>query len=430
MNPVILLWLTVNLPFHTSMLSLNIQNFTLDADYEEIYEAISKRMLQSLQENYNAGKLDFVDLYKTCSTDDIETFVSQRQWKYDSIVILWIGWSALWAKAILQAIKWKYYNELYHPKIFICDNVDPCEVTDIMDCIDLDRTLFFVISKSGSTIETRASYQFFRKLYLQKGSSLSQHFCFITDKNSSLHDEGIQENIPCFFIPKNIGGRFSVLSNVWLLPLAFCGIDIKKLLKWLEKYKQDFFSSDLEKNLALKLALIQYFSYKNGKEITVFFPYIANFKSFGEWYKQLFWESLWKEGIGANLFTSVWATDQHSDLQLFIEWPQDKLLFFLETETFNNDNPIFDSSDLSFWDLMRLEKYGTELSLTNSGVLNITLKIDAVNEESLGTLIAIFEYQVAFLWWLFKINIYNQPWVEEWKEIVRQKLKEKFGNIL
>lgn len=411
------------------MLQLDTKNFVLSENYDEIYREISKRMLKNLQKNYESGKLDFSDLYKNNDKEKIDVFVNERKGKYDFIVILWIWWSALGTKAVLEAVKGKYYNDIFSPKLFVCDNVDPYEIYDIAKIIDSKRTLFFVISKSGSTLETVASYSFFSQELKKNNLNLEEHFCFITGENSQLHNRWKKHNIPCFFIPENVWGRFSVLTNVWLLPLAFCWIDIWKLLEWLANYRNIFFDTDVEKNLALKLALTQYFAYKNGKKITVFFPYSVKLKNFWEWYKQLFWESLGKDGMAANLFTSVWVTDQHSDLQLFVEWADDKCIFFLEVENFSKDFSFSQKSDIQFSDLMKLEKYGTELSVTEKEVPNITVSIEKLDEVNVGELIALFEFQIAFLWGLFKMNIYNQPWVEAGKKITKEKIQEKFWEI-
>lgn len=394
----------------------------------------SKVALEKFSKKIENKEFWFVDLDENNYVKKIKKFVEKTKDDFENVIILWIWWSALWARAILTALKWKYYNELSrkkrwnNPKLYILDNVDPEEIKNLLDVISLKKSLFIVISKSGSTIETLSQYNFFKERVFKKDLDLQKHFAFVAWENSEFALEKEKEWFKVFTLPENVWWRFSVLSNVWLLPLAFAWVDIEKLLKWQTNYKKIFFENNLITNLALNSALLQYNAYKNlWKNITVFFPYSSNLKEFWAWYKQLFNESLGKLGIWATLTTSVWTTDQHSDLQLYVEWPKDKFLIFLELEKFSKDYKIEKSKKMKFSDLMKIEKYGTERCLTEREIPNYTIKIDKIDEETIWELIFFFEMQIAFLWELFEINAFDQPWVEFGKKIAKTRIKELFG---
>lgn len=141
----------------------------------------------------------------------------------------------------------------------------------------------------------------------------------------------------------------------------------------------------------------------------------------------MIWESLGKWWIGVTLFDAVWVTDQHSQLQLFYDWPNDKLVIFLELEDFWVDYSIWENKDFTFWKLMNLSKYWTQESLSSYNKINYTIKLSKLNEETLWELIIFFETQTAILWELYGFNAFDQPWVEIGKNITRKKIKEVFG---
>ncbi len=249
-------------------------------------------------------------------------------------------------------------------------------------------------------------------------------------ESSSFKSESLKKWLKVFDIPENVWGRFSVFTPVWLLPLAFIWLDIEKFLKWINNLKPSFFKTSLDENIALLTAMIQYHTYLSlWKNITVFFPYISNFLFFWQWLKQLIWESLGKEWLWLTMVDAIWVTDQHSQLQLYYDWPNDKMLLFLELDDFWEELNIVKSEKISFNDLMVNEKYWTETSITEYGKINYTIKIDKLNEETLWELIFFFEFQTAILWELYEINAFNQPWVEIWKNITNQKLQEIYWNL-
>ncbi len=402
---------------------------------EEKYSSQYQQALKNIKSQRSEKKIWFFDVDETIDIERIRKIMKERmgypESNFQNLVVLWLWGSALWTLAIHQALKWKNWNLLSSKqrkgflKLFVIDNVDPRKLQDTLDVIDLEKTLFVVISKSGNTIETKSLFKFFknelRKLELEE----KNHFIIIAGENSDFERKYEKKWYSVFPLQGNIGGRFSVLTNVWLLPLAFCGVDIKKIIKGIKENRDAFLENNIEKNVALHTALIHHYSYREAsKNIQVFFPYIDSFTYFGEWYKQLVWESLGKWGAGVTTTTAVWVTDQHSQLQLYFDGPNDKLLIFLELEDFWVDYKIW---KYSFGDLMKYSKYGTQQSISKYNKLNYTLKIKKLNEKTIWALILMMETQTAIIGEMSGVNTYDQPWVEIGKRITKMKLKEVFG---
>ncbi len=415
------------------MINLDLTHLLIPNSFLELkYKYIADKTLESINNKYKAWELAFLDVDIDNEVDRINDYVEKNKGKYRYVVVLWIWWSALWTRAILTALRWKYYNNTQKQTsdLYIIDNVDPIEIKNILDVIKLEETLFITISKSGSTLETVTQFNFFKDLYTKKWLDYRNNFVVVAGEDSTFKWKSISEWLEVFNIPKAIWWRFSALTSVWLLPLAFAWIDIEKLLKWVSNIKKDLLKNEFGENKALLTSLIQYHCYiELWKNITVFFPYVSNLKVFWEWYKQMIWESLGKGGIWVTLSDSVWVTDQHSQLQLYYDWPNDKLVMFLELENFDTDYSVWKNKDFTFGKLMNFSKYGTQESLSSYNKINYTLKLSELTEETLWELIIFFEVQTAILWELYWFNAFDQPWVEIWKKITRKKIKDNFWEI-
>ncbi len=419
------------------MIKINIDKLLFTKKFLELkYKIKSKKVIKLVNEKYKTWKLDFLDVDKNNNIDKIEKFVKEKKKLFDSIVVLWIWWSTLWTRAIIQAIKWKYYNELSkekrqgNPRLYIIDNIDPTEIQDIINIIDLEKTLFIVISKSGWTIETLSQFTFFKKLLKSKNIDIKNHFTVITWEDSNFKKNSLKYWYEVFDIPKWIWGRFSAFTDVWLLPLAFAWINIREIIKWVTESKSKFLSENIFENNALLTSIIQYHTYYElSKNITVFFPYAWNLFFIGEWYKQMIWESLWKWWVWVTTTTAIWVTDQHSQLQLYYDWPNDKLIIFLEVEDFWIDYNICCNENFTFSHLLKTEKYATEESISSYNKLNYTIKIKNLKEKAIWELILMFEMQTAILWEFYGFNAFDQPWVEVWKKITREKLIQSIWRI-
>jgi glucose-6-phosphate isomerase len=345
---------------------------------------------------------------------EINSFAKKIEGKFSHIVVLGIGGSALGTICLQQSLKHLFENELKNsktPKLYVIDNIDPVLIGDLEDIIDYKKTLFIVITKSGETIETLSQYSYFRKNCEKKKLDIKKHFVFVTDsKNGELRKIADKEKITSFNIPKNVGGRFSVLTAVGLLPARLIGIKIEKLLAGAKK---------VNKNQAFTLAAIQFLL---KKPMTVLMPYSQKLIKFTDWHRQLLAESIGKKFnnngkivyAGITPINALGATDQHSQLQLYNEGPNDKLIIFIEIE--KHEKNIFGK-------LLKIEKEATELSLTKNNRPNITITIDSFTEETLGELLMLFMWETAFLGEFFEINAFDQPGVELSKQLINSPAK-------
>lgn len=433
------------------MIKIDIEKLLFSKNFLELkYRTKSKEAIEKINKKYNSWKLDFLKVDENKDIEKIINFAEKTKSDFENIVVLWVGWSALWTRALMQALKWKYYNELSrkkrwnNPKLYILDNIDPKEIDDLVQILDLKETLFIVISKSGWTIETMSQFSFFKDLIkkeynnsfpLTKGKdawkadrdNLKNHFVIVAWENSIFKENSLEKWYTVFDIPEWVGGRFSAFTNVWLLPLAFIWIDIKKILLWVNKIKQNLLSDNIFENPALLTAIIQYHTYfELNKNITVFFPYVWNLFFLWEWYKQMMWESLWKWWIWVTTTSAIWTTDQHSQLQLYYDWPNDKLLTFLEVEDLWIDLEIWKNVPFTFKQLLDTEKYWTQMSISSYNKINYTIKIDKLNEETIWKLIIMLEVQTAILWEFYGFNAFDQPWVEISKKITKDELVNKY----
>lgn len=365
----------------------------------------------------NQGFSEILDDEETLQ--EIENYATLQKNNFDHFVILGIGGSALGPLCLAQT-----FGHLFKPsKLQVLDNIDPTMIAEITDTITLEKTLFIVITKSGETPETLSQYHYFRKLTNEKNLDATKHFLFITDpEKGQLREIARKENINTFEIPPNVGGRFSVLTPVGLLPAALLGINIRALIKGAKTQRNKFFSEDPAENLSFKLATIQYLLYKKGHTINVLMPYIQKLFRFADWYRQLLAESTGKEGKGFTPINALGATDQHSQTQLYNEGPNDKLIIFLELEKFPNDIPI--DEKITFGKLLNIELEGTRRAYTKNNRPNITITLNSLSEETLGELFLLMQGSIAFLGEFLEINAFDQPGVELSKKYTKELLDQ------
>ena len=389
------------------------------------------------------GKMDWRDLpynqEEVCN--EIIAYVEEVKDKFDAFVVLGIGGSALGPISVQQAINHPYYNEISrekrggYPKFYVADNVDPEKLVYLFETIDITKTMFNVISKSGSTSETMSQFMIIKELLEQKlGDKASEHIVCTTDKeNGNLIKIAKEENYKTFIIPAGVGGRFSELTPVGLLPAAFCGIDIKEMLKGAALMDEMCKNDDVYKNPAYMYAILNYLTMKNGQNICVMMPYADSLKFISDWFAQLWAESLGKKydnegkvvNVGSTPVKALGATDQHSQVQLYAEGPFDKIITFIGVDKFKKSITIpkiyEDMPSLAFLggvtqdDLIKTEQIATEYALLKAGKPNMTITLPEVNENTLGQLLYLFEVATAFAGELLNINAFDQPGVEEGK---------------
>jgi len=374
--------------------------------------------------NFHSKDQGFLALPKVKSqVVAVKQLAEKLRGRFDDIVILGIGGSALGINCVRDALKGPFWNLSGTPRLFVLDNLDT--VADVEALVNLDKTLFIVISKSGTTPETMAQYFYFK----EKVSK--ENFVFITDPESGeLRRMGQEYGIPMLDIPANVGGRFSVLTPVGLLPAALLGLPIEELLEGAEAMGDLFLKMEMELNLPFQMATVQYLlDWEQGVPMTVMMPYSSRLYTLSDWYRQLLAESIGKEGRGLTPIRALGVTDQHSQLQLYNEGPRDKLLCFVEVE--KEASPRLPKithpklsylSEISFHELMNIEKKGTEQALSEYKKPNLTIQIPEVNAYELGQLFMFFEASIAFLGEYYRINAFDQPGVELSKKLTRQLL--------
>ena len=408
--------------------------------------ALSESLTQAakgMAEKRAQGKMDFRDLpyNQTFVVQDILDTASLIQKRFDAYVVLGIGGSALGPIAVQQALNHLHYNELTReqrngcPRLYAADNVDPERMRALLDVVDVERTVFNVVTKSGSTSETMAQFLLFRSLLQEKlGSRYPEHLIATTDpEKGNLIRIAKSENIKTFYIPAGVGGRFSELTPVGLLPAAVCGIDIEEMLAGAAYMDALCSAEDVWENPAYMAAVLQYLAIQRGKNISVMMPYADGLKYMADWYAQLWAESLGKRYAqdGSEVFAgqtpvkALGVTDQHSQVQLYTEGPFDKVITFLGVEHYRTELKIpsgyEDIPAVSFLGghtfnaLIHAEQNATEYALLKARRLNRTITLPEINPFTIGQLLYFMEMETAFAGELLQINAFDQPGVEEGK---------------
>lgn len=371
--------------------------------------------------------------------EKIERFSKKNHRRYRDIVVLGIGGSALGTICLTRALTHLYSHELSLrrlARLHVLDNVDPAQIREIQDAIDLKRTLFVVVSKSGGTPETLSQYFYFRNLVQKSGLKRHRHFVHVTDPvRGFLRQIADEDGIASFGVPEDVGGRFSVLTAVGLLPAALVGITIRDILRGARDMRASFLSTSFRKNLPFQLAAAQYLLAKKGRDINVLMPYAQKLESLADWYRQLLAESIGKGGRGITPVGALGVTDQHSQIQLYMDGPPDKLVMFLEPQDrgkrlfIPNPYPKEETTAFlkktTFADLMHAEKRATEMALGEAGHPSLTIEIGRVDAYHLGELFMFFEGATAFLGEFFGINAFDQPGVERGKKLTKKLLAKK-----
>ncbi len=402
-------------------------------------------IIKQVNEQRQAGQTPYRDLpYKTQISQSVKELVKELSGKCENLVVLGIGGSALGNIALQTALSPYMYNiddnQRTGPRLFVFDNVDPVQLASFLDWLGdgrLDKTIFNVISKSGRTSETAAQFMIIYQLLLDKfgPDGLREHVVATTDaKQGTLRKIADEAKLKCLEVPDGVGGRFSVLSAVGLFSAAMCGIDIDSLLEGARDMDARVKNEDFYKNPAAVNAAINYHFYNRGKRISVMMPYSYALKDLSDWYRQLWAESLGKADaldggkvhIGPTPVKALGTTDQHSQVQLYREGPNDKLFTFLEVKEFEKDLKIGPAPDcakeLDFLadkklsKLLNDEKKATEYALLKDERPCLTVLFDQVNAYTIGQFIYLFEVTTSIAGVLFGINPYDQPAVELGKE--------------
>lgn len=389
---------------------------------------------------YNQGEI----------VEDIIATANDIRKNFKYFVVLGIGGSALGPIAVFQALCHLHYNDLSDekrngPKFYVEDNVDPERMEALLDVIELDKTMFNVITKSGSTSETMTQYLVIMDLLKKKfGDKAKDHMIATTSETKgNLIKIAKEEGLKTFYIPDGVGGRFSELCPVGLLPAAVLGIDIKEILEGAKYMDELCVSGDYRENPALAGALLSIVTYKKGKNMQVMMPYADSLRFMSDWYCQLWAESLGKAvdndgkvvNEGQTPIKALGVTDQHSQIQLYTEGPFDKVVTFLAVDGYRKEvvipNGCESIPDVNFLcghtmnELIQDERMATEYALYQKSRLNRTIYLPEVNPFTLGELLFLFELETAYAGEMLNINTFNQPGVENGKNATYALLGRK-----
>ena len=419
---------------------LGEEGFT--ADQLKAEEKTIKYAFDTVQKNRGQNMMGWSELpyNQTEIVKDIVETAEKVRKNYEYFVVLGIGGSALGPIAAFTALKHLHYNDLPSkkrngPKFYVEDNVDPERMAALFDVIEPEKTMFNVITKSGSTSETMSQYLIIWNMLTEKfGDKAKDHMIATTSASKgNLIKLAQKENLKTFYIPDGVGGRFSELCPVGLLPAAVLGIDIEEMLAGAAYMDKVVCAEASLKNPAMAFAALQYIAMNKGKNISVMMPYSDSLRFMADWYCQLWAESLGKAAhkdgteahVGQTPVKSLGVTDQHSQVQLYTEGPFDKVITFIAVDEYRKTVEIPDGCEefpnVNFLcghtlnQLITTEMNATAYALNQKKRLNNTIYLPEVNEFTLGELMFMLELATAYCGEMLNIDTYNQPGVEEGK---------------
>lgn len=396
-------------------------------------KAMDTLMSKTGEGNDFLGWIDLPTNYDKEEFDRIKKSAEYIKKNADVLIVIGIGGSYLGARAVVEAVKSYNYNLLAKdtPQIyFIGNSICPSSLNEIVSLCDGKDICVNVISKSGTTTEPAIAFRVFRELInsrYSKEEAAKRIFCTTDAHKGTLKELADKEGYETFVVPDDVGGRFSVLTAVGLLPIAVAGIDIDALMLGARNAQNELCDTDIEKNPALKYAAVRNCFYNKGKKMECFVSYEPNMTMFNEWLKQLFGESEGKDGKGLFPVSCVFSTDLHSLGQYIQESGSDKM--FETVVKFNNclNDYVIDEQEgnidgLNFLAGEKMSvvndkaRLGTLLAHTEGGVGNLIVEVDKLGAEEIGYLIYFFEKACAISGYILGVNPFNQPGVESYKK--------------
>lgn len=371
----------------------------------------------------------------------VKEFASQIRGRFDNILVLGIGGSALGGIAVTEALLKPFWNYLTpeqrdnYPRIFFLDNIDPDTMSGLFEMLDLKKTLVNVITKSGSTAETMSQFMIVKNILERElGDDYRYNIVATTDKKTGiLRQIAEQEGYKTFVVPDDVGGRFSVFSAVGLLPFAMLGLDVDAMVNGIKDMDLALKNTNIHDNIAAQNALIHYLmDTQKGKNLSVMMPYSSRLKYVSDWYVQLWAESLGKNkdnngndvNVGPTPIKALGATDQHSQIQLYNEGPNDKVINFIRVKEFDTTLEIpniFEYTGIGYLggktinQLINAEADSTKVALSDYSRPTVTITLDRVDAYNVAQLLYMLEVQTAIAGELYNINTFNQPGVEQAK---------------
>lgn len=399
----------------------------------------TSKALEHLRREREAGKLPYLDLPNDTKTRDACKAMAAKFEGFENFFLSGIGGSALGPNAIFNALAHPLHNLLSpakrkgRPRFFVLDNVDPVQTDALLSACKPEKTVYNIISKSGATAETAAaSLLIIDQLKKRVGSDWKKNIVCTTDPQSGdlrklCNDEGLQ-TLP---LHPGVGGRFSVLTPVGLFPSYVLGFDVEAMLAGAAEMRERCLDSDVQKNPAAQMAALLYlFDSTQHKKMHVMMAYANGLYGLADWFRQIWAESLGKEtdnegrvvNVGPTPLKALGATDQHSQVQLYIEGPYDKVFLFLECkkfgkrlrlpELYTNVSSLGYLGGQTMNKLIAAEFAATREALAQRGRPSITLTFPEIDAHAVGEFFMLWEIVTSLSGSLYRINPYDQPGVE------------------
>lgn len=426
----------------TNGLKLNLNNLEGTVTQEQINNLKSMVVAahETLHSKSGAGSdfLGWVDLPSNYDKEEfnrVKTAASKIQKNSDILIVIGIGGSYLGARAVIEAARGNFFNDLNKenrktPQVyFVGNNISSTYISQLLSIIEGKDFSINVISKSGTTTEPAIAFRIFKEVIENRyGKEEAKDRIYITTDRArgALKKLADIEGYETFVIPDDVGGRFSVLTPVGLLPIAVAGIDIEELMSGAEMGRIAYGNEDIDKNISYKYAAVRHLLYERGKTTEILVNYEPALQYFGEWYKQLFGESHGKDGKG--IFPS--AVNFSTDLHSMGQYIQDGMRNIFET-VINVESPVesieieYNEEDMDGLNFVagktidfvnKKAMEGTILAHREGGVPNIVLSVPKLDAKSIGELIYFFEMSCAIGGYLIGINPFDQPGVEAYKK--------------
>lgn len=416
------LWLSTTNLYEVDKPGLFISEETVQDLGEEVTEKLAK-----VEKRINHAECSFIEeIAVEKYLKQVKTALDNIKWA-ETLVVVGIGGSDLGGRAIVEA-----FGEKNSPMkvLFAGDSTDPVAYRRLLDQIDLNKTVFNFVSKSGGTLETLSAYILFKNKVKKIAKNWAKHFIFTTSaKSGILKAEAERHSVMILPVSEDVGGRFSVLTPVGLLPALAAGVEIDELVAG----GLEFARSPEMRQQAQALARAQYELFHQGIKVAALLTYSVQLQEFARWYRQLWAESLGKNNTGV-LPVKAWGpADQHSQLQYYNEGSPLQSIWLLRVENRATNFTLTDidvpeakyleGQDFNY--LLKIEAEATATSLTNHGRPNATLILSELTPRSLGELFMFFELAVVYLAELFEVNCFDQPGVEESKILINQALGKR-----
>lgn len=422
-----------------SNILLDLSLSMVKKDEMENMKAFIQTAHRLLHESLGAGKeftgwLDLPNSYDEAELNRIKYYAEKIKKESQAFVVIGIGGSYLGARALIEALNHNFYNELSEEKrkgpaiYYAGNNISSNYIWDLIDLLEDKDISINVISKSGTTTEPAIAFRVFKE-YMEKkyGKAGAKERIYVTtDKTKGALRELVEvEGYTSFTIPEDIGGRYSVLTSVGLLPIAVAGIDIEELLKGAREGMKEYSDMDLNNNICYQYAAVRNILYNRGKDIELLVNYEPNLQYFAEWWKQLFGESEGKDKKGIFPASCSFTTDLHSLGQLIQDGRRNLFETVIHIEnprkdmTIKEDDRNLDNLNyLAKKSINFVNKKAFQATLTahaEGGVPNIVIKLPELNERYMGKLIYLFQKACAISGYMLGVNPFDQPGVEEYK---------------